>query len=80
MAREHNYWFRAKRYGWGWGPPVTWQGWVVTIVWFAAIIGGARKLLPLHPISFAVFTLFMGGIMILICYVTGEPPGWRNGE
>lgn len=22
-------WFPAKRYGWGWGLPVTWQGWVV---------------------------------------------------
>ena len=20
------YWFPAKRYGWGWGPPSTWQG------------------------------------------------------
>jgi hypothetical protein len=23
------YWFPAKRYGWGWGLPVTWQGWAV---------------------------------------------------
>ncbi|HTS17465.1 MAG TPA: hypothetical protein VMP11_07825 [Verrucomicrobiae bacterium] len=22
-------WFRAKRYGWGWGLPCAWQGWVV---------------------------------------------------
>jgi hypothetical protein len=74
------YWFRAKRYGWGWGPPVTWQGWVVTIVWFATVIGGAIRLLPLHSLAFAIFILLMGGILILICYVTGEPPRWRNRE
>jgi hypothetical protein len=80
MTQEDNYWFRAKQYGWGWGPPVTWQGWVVSMVWFAAVIGGAIRLLPTHPIAFAVFTLLMGGVMTLICYVTGEPPRWRNGE
>jgi hypothetical protein len=50
------------------------------MVWFAAVIGGAIRLLPTHPIAFAVFTLLMGGVMTLICYVTGEPPRWRNGE
>ena len=34
---EHPYWFPAKRYGWGWGVPNTWQGWVVVAV-FAALI------------------------------------------
>lgn len=78
--REANYWFPAKRYGWGWGPPVTWQGWLVTVVWFAMIIGGAKRLLPMHPLSFALFVLLMGGLLTLICYMTGEPPRWRNGE
>jgi hypothetical protein len=80
MPREDKYWFRAKRSGWGWGPPVTWQGWVVSIVWFGMVIGGAVRLLPMHPVSFAVFILVMGGILTLIGYVTGEPPGRRGGE
>ena len=25
------YWFPAKRYGWGWGLPAVWQGWVVLV-------------------------------------------------
>ena len=29
MQRNDKYWFPAKRYGWGWGPPNNWQGWVV---------------------------------------------------
>ncbi len=35
MQTERKYWFPAKRYGWGWGFPSTWQGWVV----FAAFVG-----------------------------------------
>jgi hypothetical protein len=29
MQPESRYWFPAKHYGWGWGPPRTWQGWLV---------------------------------------------------
>ena len=36
MAR---YWSPAKRYGWGWGPPVTWQGWAV----LAAFVGASGR-------------------------------------
>ena len=32
---EKEYWFPAKKYGWGWGLPSTWQGWVVYCVYFA---------------------------------------------
>jgi hypothetical protein len=77
---DHKYWFRAKRNGWGWGPPVTWQGWVVSLVWFGTVIGGASRLLPVHPISFAVFILIMGGILVLIGFVTGEPLRRSNDE
>jgi hypothetical protein len=43
---EQKYWFRAKRNGWGWGLPGTWQRWVVLILWVAAFILGSRHLLP----------------------------------
>jgi hypothetical protein len=33
-------WFPAKRYGWGWGLPVAWQGWVVLLAWLALFVGG----------------------------------------
>jgi hypothetical protein len=53
---------------------------VVFIVWFGAVIAGGIRLLPMRPISFAVFILIMGGIITLIGFVTGEPPPSRNGE
>jgi hypothetical protein len=35
-----NYWFRAQRYGWGWGLPLTWQGWIIVIAYTVMIIAG----------------------------------------
>jgi hypothetical protein len=25
---QTDFWFPAKKFGWGWGPPVKWQGWM----------------------------------------------------
>ena len=72
------YWFRARRYGWGWGLPLTWQGWCV--------IGGylAVVLVPLFfGTAGAIATLVAAAvatpILLWICYRKGEPPKWRWG-
>lgn len=77
--RENPYWFPAKRYGWGWGPPTRWQGWVVLIVWFVAIGVAAALLMPAHLVAFLGFNLLMIVLLLLICYAKGEPPAWRWG-
>ena len=38
------------------------------------------RLMPLHPIEFAIFTFLMVGFLTLICYIKGEPPRWRWGD
>ena len=73
------YWFPAKRYGWGWGPPATWQGWLILIVWLAAIIAGSIWLAPRSFPAFFVFLAIMTSALIAICYLKGEPPRWRWG-
>jgi hypothetical protein len=80
MARSEHYWFPAKRYGWGWGLPLTWQGWVVLIVWIVILSAAAIRLMPTHPIEFLFFALIMAGFLTLICYIKGEPPRWRWGD
>jgi uncharacterized membrane protein YhaH (DUF805 family) len=80
QGRENRYWFPAKRYGWGWGPPTMWQGWAVLIVWFAAIAIAALLLLPAHLVAFLIFNLIMVVLLLFICYAKGEPPSWRWGE
>jgi hypothetical protein len=70
------YWFRAKRYGYGWGWPATWQGWLVTIVWLLGVAAG----IPLAIFSLPLFILWMillvAGILA-VCFAKGEPPKWR---
>jgi hypothetical protein len=78
-GRGSQYWFPAKRYGWGWGPPTMWQGWVVLIVWFAAIAIAALLLMPAHVVAFLGFNLLMIVLLLMICYAKGEPPSWRWG-
>ena len=46
MSEEPRYWFRAKRYGWGWGMPSTWQVWVVLLAFIALLLVGGHWLLP----------------------------------
>jgi hypothetical protein len=73
------YWFPAKRYGWGWGPPTVWQGWAVFILWFAAIGVAALLMLPGHVAGFLAFNVLMTVLLLVICYAKGEPPAWRWG-
>lgn len=75
------YWFPAKRYGWGWGPPRTWQGWLVLAVFFALLAVGTVVFLPnQQPGSFVAYTAVLVAALIAICYLTGEPPSRRRGK
>ena len=79
-ATESKYWFPAKRYGWGWGPPRTWQSWLVLLGFFALLAAGALVFLPkLQTGYFLAYTTVLVVGLIAVCYVTGEPPKWRWG-
>jgi len=79
-AAESKYWFPAKRYGWGWGPPRTWQGWLVLVAFFALLAVGAIVFLQKQETGgFLAYTAVLVALLIAICYVTGEPPRWRWG-
>jgi hypothetical protein len=78
--RESSYWFHAKRYGWGWGLPATWQGW--------AVLGGYGVVVP-APLTLGGETGARGTLIALalatpalvwISYRKGEPPRWRWGS
>lgn len=77
-ALKPKYWFPAKKYGWGWGPPNTWQGWLVLIIWLALVSTGAFLLMP-NAALFAAYTGFMVILLIAICLLKGEKPCWRWG-
>ncbi|HVT88247.1 MAG TPA: hypothetical protein VHD56_05300 [Tepidisphaeraceae bacterium] len=74
-------WFPAKRYGWGWGAPICWQGWLVMLGWIAGIILGAYRLArPGLWVWYAAYMTSMTGLLISICFWKGETPRWRWGS
>ena len=79
-TNDKKFWFRAKRYGWGWGLPCSWQGWVVAAAFLLLVCGGAFFIKS--GISLAVwvaYVIILTAIMIGICFLKGETPRWRWG-
>ena len=86
-------WFRRKLYGWGW-TPVTWEGWLVILIWVILFIPLIRKTLwfssksadfdviftPENQLKNFIFILISTGILILISYLKGEKPKWQWGK
>jgi hypothetical protein len=81
MAEQPEYWFPAKRYGWGWGSPRTWQGWVVLAVFFAMFGVGFVIFSPAeHGVGFFIYNVVLVVLLIAVCYAKGESPRWRWGK
>jgi hypothetical protein len=77
---EKKIWFPAKKYGWGWGPPRCWQGWLVLVAYFILIGACAVLLLPKHNGLFLGCVGILVTVLIFICFLKGEKPRWRWGK
>jgi hypothetical protein len=77
---EKKIWFPAKKYGWGWGPPVCWQGWVVLLAYFILLGAGGVLLLPKHPGLFLGCVGILVTVLVSICLLKGEKPRWHWGK
>lgn len=74
------YWFPAKKYGWGWGLPTRWQGWLVFVLYLGLFTFGAfffRE--QAYATTFIVFVAIITLALLFICWKKGEPPRWRWG-
>lgn len=81
-------WFKAKLYGWGW-TPVTWQGWLILLVYIAlilALVTSREEYIPGNEMSgsnFLVFALpiiLLTIVFVIILYKKGERPRWQWGS
>jgi hypothetical protein len=80
VSPEPKYWFPAKRYGWGWGIPSSWQGWLVMVLFVALLVLGTVLLPPRSNIgAFLLYVVILSAALIAVCWVKGEPPRWRWG-
>ncbi len=81
MSTERRYWFPAKRYGWGWGVPISWQGWAVLAAFFALLLIGLFVFPPSVQLgAYLAYTTGLCGLLVAVCWLTGEPPRWRWGK
>lgn len=73
---KKNYWFKGKRYGWGWYPASK-EGWLVLFVFVVL-----EMLLAFYTsvTVFIIGTIILLPGLIYICYKTGEKPRWRWGK
>lgn len=80
MSGSSNYWFKAKRFGWGWGLPAAWQGWVVYAFFALGVAGVLRAFPPQRaPVPFAIGLFALAALLLVVCLLRGEPPRWRWG-
>jgi hypothetical protein len=81
MPTEPKYWFPAKRYGWGWGVPRTWQGWLVLAAFVLLMVVGALIFPPrAEPRPYLAYVAVLCVLLVAVCWRKGEPPRWRWGD
>ena len=76
---EQEPWFPAKKYGYGWDLPCSWQGWIVFISYLVIVLGGVRYFAS-KPVIFIPVLVVSTVLLVLICVVKGEKPEWRWGN
>lgn len=73
-------WFAPKRFGYGAGMPIAWQGWAVIAVHLAACVAAFLLLVPRHIVVFmAVIAIATVPLMIVTAQHTRGGWKWRWG-
>lgn len=78
----NDFWFPVRRFGWGWGLPVRWQGWIV-LVSYLALMGAAFYYFKgdrdARGLQAAILILTLA--LVVIVAIKGERPlRWRWGS
>ena len=81
LPNDRKYWFPAKRYGWGWGLPRTWQGWGVLFVYLSLVLVGIPLIqASMGSVIYIAYASGLTALLIGICWLKGERPSWRSGD
>lgn len=68
-------WFAPKRYGYGSGLPIAWQGWALILGYIIAMTA-ATLLMPISVIAYVTVVLLLTALLILISARTTRG-GWH---
>ena len=82
MNDKTTFWFPVKRFGWGWGLPVRWQGWAVVAIYFALMYAGIDYFRPQrNVVGMLVYLGILTVALVAIIVAKGErPAAWRWGK
>jgi hypothetical protein len=80
LSDDRPEWFAAKRYGYGAGLPISWQGWALILA-FIAIAGGAKLLFENRPVViFAILAPAAVALLVITARTTRGGWRWRWGD
>lgn len=87
--KERDYWFKAKRYGYGWGLPQNRKGvisyavfigiWIAALYWFTAANPVEEPPTSDYLLLTSILVLDVVGL-VFVAVKHGEPPKWRWGS
>jgi len=82
MNDQPAFWFPVKRYGWGWGLPVRWQGWVVFASYLLLTLAGINYFRARDSVAgLLIYLLVLTAVLVAVVVIKGErPAGWRWGK
>jgi len=81
VTEKSRIWFPAKTYGYGWGLPCVWQGWVVMLAYVGLVIAASVFIPPsVHMKSWLVAMVGLSFMFCLVGWWKGEKPAWRWGN
>lgn len=82
MSEQPPFWFPAKRYGYGWGLPVRWEGWAVFIGYLALLYLGTHYFFgPGSRSGRGLYIAVLTAALLVIVFIKGERPlRWRWGK
>jgi len=81
MTENDGAWFAAKRFGYGAGLPIAWQGWALVAIILGLPLGLSLVVLPDRPGYFSVIVIGIAVLfMPLIARKTRGGWKWRSGK
>ncbi len=82
MNDRPTFWFPVKRYGWGWGLPVRWQGWLAMGAYFGLLYFGFQYFEEQRDVrGLLIYSIGLTVVLVAIIVLKGErPAGWRWGR
>ena len=80
MSDDGPEWFAPKRYGFGSGVPISWQGWAVTLGFIAIALATVNSFRSKPIAMFAVLVPATATLLVITAKTTRGGWRWRWGD